>query len=197
MGSTLSEPRLMLNTTDWVDGNLLLLGRERPKLDLSGSQITARIFRLGEIYAKKLDRLHAQFGLKPRMFLVLAALYRSGAPYKLSPANLMQHLMWSSAGLSQLLDRMETAHLIRRKKSGGGKRGVLVSLLPKGRRTIAAVLDVHCKTELQLIAQLTRRERGGLISTLRKLLIAAEGPRVMLVPSRNRGAKAGRRQRND
>ena len=34
-----------------------------------------------------------RFGLKPRMFLVLAALYRSGAPYRLTPASLMRHLI--------------------------------------------------------------------------------------------------------
>lgn len=163
---------------DWVDGNLWLLGRERPDLDLSGSQITARIFRLGELYAKKLDGLHSQFGLKPRMFLVLAALYRSGPPYKLAPANLMRHLMWSSAGLAQLLDRMEAAALIQRRKNGGGRRGVLVSLLPKGRQIIAELLRVHCAAEMRLIETLSPGERESLVSVLRKLLIAAEGPRL-------------------
>lgn len=163
---------------DWVDGNLWLLGKERPDLDMAGSQITARIFRLGELYAKKLDALHSQFGLKPRMFLVLAALYRSGPPYKLAPANLLRHLMWSSAGLSQLLDRMEVAELIQRRKNGGGKRGVLVSLLPKGRKIITELLGIHCATEMRLIETLSVSERESLVSVLRKLLIAAEGPRL-------------------
>jgi len=183
-------------TTDWVDGNLRLLGKERPDLDLSGSEITARIFRLREIYVKKLDDIHSQCGLKPRMFLVLAALYRSGSPYELSPASLMRHLMWSSGGLSQLLDRMEAASLIRRYKGRSGRQGVRVSLLGKGERIIADVLDVHCKTELRFIAPLNQRERMKLVSLLRKLLITAEGPQV-LPPPANMAAEADRGRRRD
>lgn len=179
---------------DWVDGNLRLLGEERPDLDLSGSEITARLFRLREIFVKRLDQVHAQFGLRPRMFLVLAALYRSGAPYKLSPASLMRHLMWTSGGLSQLLDRMEAGRLICRRKAVNGGRGVEVGLLPDGRRIIAAILDVHCQTELQLIAPLDKGEQRSLVALLRKLLIAVEGPK--LLPLRPGPTFAGRSPRH-
>lgn len=171
--------RRAAGSTDWVDGNLKLLGVERPDLDLSGSEITARIFRLREIFVQRLDEVHSQFGLKPRMFLVLAALYRSGPPYELSPASLMRHLMWSSGGLSQLLDRMEASHLIRRQKGPRARRGVLVSLLPKGRRIISTVLHVHCEAELRLISPLRRPEQRQLVALLRKLLIGVEGARVL------------------
>lgn len=165
--------------TDWVDRNLWLLGGERPDLDLSGSQITARIFRLREIFVGKLDLVHRQFGLKPRMFLVLAALYRSGSPYQLTPARLMRHLMWSSGGVAQLLDRMEAEGLIRREKGAKGSRGVQVCLLPRGRRVVSSVLEMHCEAELRLIAPLDRREQATLVALLRKLLLAADGPRVL------------------
>lgn len=178
-GKVLRQMRRVPGRTDWVDGNLRLLGEERPDLDLSGSEITARVFRLREIFVRRLDQVHAQFGLRPRMFLVLAALYRSGAPYKLSPASLMRHLMWTSGGLSQLLDRMEAGHLIRRRKAIKRGRGVEVGLLPEGRRIIAEILDVHCQTELQLIAPLEKGEQRSLVALLRKLLIAAEGPTLL------------------
>ena len=177
--------------TDWVDVNLSLLGARRPDLDLSGSDVTARIFRLREIFVKALDNVHGQFGLKPRMFLVLAALYRSGQPYALSPASLMRYLMWTSAGLSQLLDRMASADLIRRQPDPNHGRGVLVALSPEGKRVIAAVLAMHCGAELRLIAALKEPERRTLVALLRKLLIAAEGPQL----PRGDGAIAPRRGR--
>jgi len=127
--------------TDWVDVNLSLLGARRPDLDLSGSDVTARIFRLREIFVKALDNVHGQFGLKPRMFLVLAALYRSGQPYALSPASLMRYLMWTSAGLSQLLDRMASADLIRRQPDPNHGRGVLVALSPEGKRVLTNLIQ--------------------------------------------------------
>lgn len=163
---------------DWVDVNLTLLADRLPGLDVSGSHVTARIFRLREILLKALDRAHAQFGLKPRMFLVLAALYRSGPPYSLSPASLIRYLMWSSGGLSQLLDRMEKAGLIRRQADPNDGRGVLVTLSREGERVIVEVLDLHCRTELRLIAGLTTSEQSTLVNLLRKLLIAVEGPQT-------------------
>ena len=163
---------------DWVDVNLALLAERLPGLDVSASHVTARIFRLREILVKALDRAHAQFGLKPRMFLVLAALYRSGPPYSLSPASLMRYLMWSSGGLSQLLDRMTKAGLIRRQADPNDGRGVLVMLSPEGQRVIVGVLDLHCRTELRLVAGLSTAEQSSLVSLLRKLLIAVEGPHL-------------------
>ena len=171
---------------DWVDVNLALLAERLPRLDLSGSNVTARIFRLREIYVKTLDKTHAQFELKPRMFLVLAALYRSGRPYTLSPASLMRYLMWSSAGLSQLLDRMARAGLIRRQSHPNNGRGVLVMLLPEGERVIVAAFPVHCRTELRLISGLSKTEHSTLVALLRKLLIAVEGPQVAPTPSSRR-----------
>lgn len=171
--SELREPK-----SDWVDVNLALLGDRLPGLDLSGSDVTARIFRLREIFIKALDKSHAQFGLKPRMFLVLAALFRSGPPYTLSPASLMRYLMWSSGGLSQLLDRMAKAGLIRREADPHDRRGVLVTLSPQGERTIVAVLGVHCRTELRFISSLSKAEHSTLVGLLRKLLLAAEGPQI-------------------
>ncbi|MBM3571581.1 MAG: MarR family transcriptional regulator [Alphaproteobacteria bacterium] len=181
---------------DWVDVNLDLLGAQRPDLDLSGSHITARVFRLREIFVKTLDRVHAQFGLKPRMFLVLAALYRSGPPYMLSPADLMRYLMWTSAGLSQLLDRMVAAGLIARRPDREDRRGVRVILSPRGRRVIDDVLDMHCHAELQLIGALNRAQLRLLVDLLRQLIIAAEGPRQsprVAQPRRVRRHRRGQR----
>jgi len=163
---------------DWVDVKLTLLGDRLPGLDVSASHVTARIFRLREILLRTLDRAHAQFGLKPRMFLVLAALYRSGPPYSLSPASLMRYLMWSSGGLSQLLDRMTKAGLIRRRADPNDRRGVLVTLSSEGERVIVEVLELHCATELRLLSGLSKSEQSTLSALLRKLLIAVEGPQT-------------------
>lgn len=167
---------LPASAADAVDVNLTLLGRRRPDLDLRASEITARLFRVREIFVRTLDGVHAQFGLKPRMFLVLGALYRSGSPYKLSPSTLVRSLMWSSAGLTQLLDRMETAGLIRRESHPGDRRALQVALSPAGEKVISALYGLHCSAELRLIAALTEPERRSLVSLLRKLLIAMEGP---------------------
>jgi DNA-binding MarR family transcriptional regulator len=161
--------------SDAVDHILHLLACRRPDLDLRASEITARLFRLREVVINLIHGVHAQFGLKPRMFLVLGALYRAGPPYKLSPAALVRSLVWTSAGLSQLLDRMESAGLIRREDHPRDRRSLHVALTPKGEKIIAAAYDAHCRAELRVIASLTEPERRTLVNLLRRLLIATEG----------------------
>lgn len=171
VGQKVAKPKV-----DAVDVNLGLLATRRPDLDLRGSEITARLFRLREIFVKALDHVHGQFGLKPRMFLVLGALYRSGPPYKLSPATLVRSLMWTSAGLSQLLNRMEAAGLIRREAHPKDRRALQVVMSAAGEKIIAAVYQAHCSTEVRLIAALSESERRSLVDLLRQLLVAMEGP---------------------
>lgn len=163
---------------DWVDVNLSPLGARLPALDLSGSEITARIFRLREIFIQAVDRTHADFGLKPRMFLVLSALYRSGRPYTLPPATLTRYLMWSSGGLSQLLDRMTSAGLITRHSDPNDGRGVLVALTAKSQQMMLALYNAHSRTERGLISGLNRSDREALVRLLRKLLISIEGAQI-------------------
>lgn len=164
--------------TDWVDVNLSPLGTRLPTLDLADSAVTARIFRLRAIFIRAVDRTHAEFGLKPRMFLVLSALYRSGRPYTLPPAALTRYLMWSSGGLSQLLDRMTSAGLITRQSDPNDGRGVLVALTAKSQQMMVALYSAHSRTERRLISGLSKSDREALVSLLRKLLISIEGPQI-------------------
>jgi DNA-binding MarR family transcriptional regulator len=175
MSASAAKQKAARPEVDAVDVNLRLLARRRPDLDLRGSEITARLFRLREIFVRALDHVHGQFGLRPRMFLVLGALYRSGPPYKLSPSTLVGSLMWTSAGLSQLLDRMEAAGLIRREAHPKDRRALQVTMSPAGEKVIAAVYGAHCSTEVRLIAAMSESERRTLVGLLRKLLVAMEG----------------------
>ena len=195
MGSQPAALRVARAEVDAVDVNLSLLAEQRPELDYRGSHVTARLFRLRELFVDALAKVHGQFGLKPRMFLVLAALYRSGPPYRLSPAELNRYLMWTSAGLSQLLDRMVAAGLIRRLPNPRDHRGVLVSLSAEGARVIAAVLDLHCQAEIRLIAPLSEAERRSLVFLLRKLLLATEGPQMPFAAEARAARAAGRTSR--
>jgi DNA-binding MarR family transcriptional regulator len=147
---------------DWVDVNLSQIAVRLPSLDLTGSAITARIFRLREILLRAVDGTHAQFGLKPRMFLVLSALYRSGRPYVLSPAALTNYLMWSSGGVAQLLNRMTRAGLIARHSDPDDGRGVLVSLTSRSEEMMVELYEAHSDTERRFLSGLTASDRTAL-----------------------------------
>jgi hypothetical protein len=89
---------------DDVDRIVEAWRRERPDLDVSPLQVLSRVSRL----ARRLDLARgsafAEYGLEGWEFDVLSALRRAGRPYELSPGQLVQQTLVTSA-LADLLQR--------------------------------------------------------------------------------------------
>ena len=84
-------------TSDAVDRILGQWQRERPDLDASPMGVIGRMARLAKHLDRSIQATVAEFGLNPGEFDVLATLRRSGCPYQLSPTDLFNALMVSSA----------------------------------------------------------------------------------------------------
>lgn len=148
--------------------------RERPDVDVGPLVLVGRLFRAVSLADGRLASGLAGYDLQPGWFDLLAALRRAGKPYQLNPTQLIQATMLSSAGMTKRLDRMAAAGLLERRPDPGDRRGTLVRLTPRGRRTIDAALPVHVANEAELLAALTERERRSLDRLLRKLLASLE-----------------------
>jgi DNA-binding MarR family transcriptional regulator len=114
------------------------------------------------------------FGLTRAGFDVLAALRRSGAPYRLPQKVLMGGLMRTSGTMSFRIDRLERAGLVRREPDPDDKRGVFVRLTAKGKRLVEAAAPVHLANEGRMLAALSPSDREQFIALLRKLLVSLE-----------------------
>ena len=66
---------------------------------------------------------------------MLATLRVEGAPYRMSPKALLDTLILTSGGLSNLLRRLEKAGHIRRMADETDGRGVIVELTEQGGRS--------------------------------------------------------------
>jgi DNA-binding MarR family transcriptional regulator len=143
---------------------------ERPDLDVEPLHVLSRIWRL----ARHLDRARAQafavHGLEPWEFDVLSALRRQGAPYRLSPGSLLRTTMVTSGTMTNRIDRLEQAGLVRRSPDPQDKRGVLVSLTETGRARVDAAFTELLSSERELLAGLGTGQRAELASLLRRLL---------------------------
>jgi DNA-binding MarR family transcriptional regulator len=82
--------------------------------------------------------------------------------------------MLSSGGMTKRLDRLAAAGLVERRPDPSDRRGTLVRLTARGRKTIDAALPVHVANEARLLAGLSAQERRSLDSLLRKLLAKLE-----------------------
>src|SRR3954447_16594374 len=139
---------------DGVDDILDAWRRERPDLDPSPIGIIGRVSRLARELEQRLEPVYREHGLEPGWYDVLAALRRSGPPYRLRPTEFSGALMLTSSGTTKRLDRLEHAGLITRGPDPADRRGTLITLTPKGRELIDNVTEAHLDNERRLLASL-------------------------------------------
>ncbi len=155
---------------DEVDDLVAAWQAERPDLDIEPLQVLSRVSRL----ARHLDRARrtafASHDLEPWEFDVLSALRRQGAPYQLSPGALLRTTLVTSGTMTNRIDRLEQAGLVRRQPDPQDKRGVLVTLTAAGRARADAALADLLASERVLLEGLGSAERRTLADLLRVLL---------------------------
>ncbi len=149
--------------------------RERPDLDVAPLGVLGRLFRAAHLADAELAEGIAAHDLQPGWFDLLAALRRSGAPYELTPTQLMRTTMLSSGGMTKRLDRLAEAGLVERRPDPSDRRGTLVGLTRKGRAVVDEAVVTHLANEERLLKPLSASQRRALDDLLRLLLSDLEG----------------------
>jgi DNA-binding MarR family transcriptional regulator len=156
--------------TDEVDGLVAAWQAERPDLDVAPMRVLSRISRLARHLDRERRSAFAAHGLESWEFDVLAALRRQGAPYELSPGALLRATLVTSGTMTNRIDRLEQAGLVRRRPDPQDKRGVLVTLTAAGQSRVDAALADLMDSERALLAGLPEHHRDTLAALLRVLL---------------------------
>lgn len=117
---------------DWVDDMLAALGAEHPEAVTVTLEVVKRIGRLSALIEDSTNEALSGFGITYAEFDVLAALRRSGRPYRLKPTQLAKTTMLSSGGTSNILQRLTTAGLVEREPDPDDGRSSWVRLTAKG-----------------------------------------------------------------
>jgi DNA-binding MarR family transcriptional regulator len=156
---------------DRVGAGMQRWRREFPGIDCSGKAVVGRLLHLHEVFLKTINRTLAKHRLKYPAFAVLATLRVQGAPYRMSPTALLDSLILTSGGLSNLLRRLEKAGHIRRMADDVDGRGVIVELTAQGRRIVEPAMRDHADTERLLISMLSREERDTAAQALGRMML--------------------------
>ncbi|MDA0631991.1 MarR family transcriptional regulator [Nonomuraea sp. MCN248] len=160
----------MTEAQDEVDRLVAAWRAERPDLDVEPLQVLSRISRL----AKHLDRARraafAEHGLEPWEFDVLTALRRTGPPYELSPGALLRATLVTSGTMTNRIDRLTQAGLVRRRPDPEDRRGVLVSLTDTGLARVDAAFTDLIRREHTLLGSLDADQQRALAGLLRTML---------------------------
>ena len=102
--------------------------RERPGLDSSGFALVGRLLVLGKLLERRVSHALAPLDLALWAFDVLATLRRQGPPYRLTPTELSRETLLTPGAMTNRVDRLESAGLVRREAEPTDRRGVRVFL---------------------------------------------------------------------
>jgi DNA-binding MarR family transcriptional regulator len=161
--------------TDHVDRFLEEFKEELPaEVDLEVEGIVDRINGINRRVQRALDETLAEYGLSHGAYKVLSSLRWAGKPYRRSAGELAKISDLSSGAMTNRLDQLEKAGLIRRLRDPGDRRGVLVEPTDKGKKLWERTIGVQAQKERLIAAALNERERAQLNTLLRRVMRAFE-----------------------
>jgi DNA-binding MarR family transcriptional regulator len=155
---------------DEVDELVSAWRAQRPDLDVEPLQVLSRISRLGRHLDIGRRGAFADHGLEAWEFDVLSALRRQGSPFQLTPGALLRATLVTSGTMTNRIDRLAAAGLVRREPDPTDKRGVLVTLTGPGRARVDAALADLLRRERALLAGLDGEQCRQLADLMRILL---------------------------
>jgi DNA-binding MarR family transcriptional regulator len=155
---------------DDVDDIVAAWQRERPDLDATPLLVLSRVTRLAEIMASSRKRIFAEHLLRPYEFDVLAALRRAGAPYELTPGQLIEQTHVTSGTMTNRLDVLVERQLVSRRPDAEDGRVTRVQLTPGGRSRVDSALTRLLAIEATLLTGLSGNARSVLSRSLQQIL---------------------------
>ncbi|MDX2321189.1 MAG: MarR family transcriptional regulator [Moritella sp.] len=129
-----------------------------------------RLLQVSNLCNHQVEVLVGSYDLQRAEFSVLSTLRRSPMPYSLSPTALYRAMIFSSGGLTKVLNRLSQAGLIDRIDNPEDKRSKLVQLTIAGKQLIETVMyELHQK-ERNTLSVLSVDELQQLDSLMQRVL---------------------------
>jgi DNA-binding MarR family transcriptional regulator len=154
---------------DGIDERRAQWAAELPEVDTRGMAILGRARWITLTARPPIEAIFKAHGLDSGEADVLFSLLRSGPPYRLRPTELFRSLMISSGGLTDRLNRLTKAGLIRRASAEGDGRSLPVELTEEGIARAREAFREDMAIEAAMLDGLTEDEQVRLADLLRKL----------------------------
>lgn len=154
-------------TGDFVEHLMAQWAEARPELDTSAMAVVGRIMRVSALLERRLAALLEVHGLSVWEFDVMATLRRNGDG--LPPKRLLQEMLLSSGALTNRIDRLESRGLVKRTPDPSDRRGVIVRLTARGRRTVDPVVANRFEDAREVVEAITAAQARALAQGLHRL----------------------------
>lgn len=159
---------------DEIDRMVASWESEVPGVDL---EIEAAVQRINWIFRRIRRRMDETLGdhhLSYEEWGLLGHLKRPGPPYTSTPGKLAEMQGLSSGAMTNRLDRLEEAGLIRRRPDQNDRRSFQVELTDRGHEVWLDTVHAQAAKEAAIGAALNGRELAQLNNLLRKVLSGFE-----------------------
>jgi DNA-binding MarR family transcriptional regulator len=124
-------------------------------------------------------RLAVATGLTPSQLLVLQEIERRG---QTTPGAVAQTLQFGQATVTNILDRLEGAGLVSRRRSEGDKRKMLLDVTPQGRAVLGAAPDLLQVRFRERFGELQNWEQAMILSALERLSVILDASEIDAAP---------------
>lgn len=175
---------------DNLDDQLTIWIREIPNLDRLTEGIVERIQKLARFFDVTMANTLEEYEMAARTYKVLGRLRYQGPPYRLSAGHLAESMGLSSGAMTNRLDRLEQAGMVRRLDDPNDRRAVLVEPTEAGHAAWDGAIRAQADRESLIASVLTEEEKEQLHSLLRKLMMAF--PEETRQQAKRHGLKADR-----
>jgi DNA-binding MarR family transcriptional regulator len=145
-----------------------------PQIDPEVEGVVDRMAAVQKHLSRIFEETLVARGLNHGEYKLMLRLATRSEEHRISAGELSRMLMLSSGAMTNRLDRLEKAGLVRRVADPRDRRGVLVELTPKGVRLIDDTVTTQAGYEADSLSVLSAKERTQLNGLLRKVLVSLE-----------------------
>jgi DNA-binding MarR family transcriptional regulator len=158
---------------DHIDRWLEEIHNQLPRLDLRVEGIVDRIGGINRRIKRMLDETLAEFDLSSGEWHALGSLSRATGGRR-TAGELASKMELSSAAMTNRLDRLEKAGLVRRIPDERDRRAVQIEVTDEGRALYERAVDAQAAKEAIVAEALTVEQQDELNGLLRRLMLAFE-----------------------
>jgi DNA-binding MarR family transcriptional regulator len=161
--------------TDSADFCVSDLLSRYPQIDPDVEGVVDRLQMINKHSARIFEETLTEHGLTYGEYKLMLRLATRTADHRMmSAGDLSRALLLSSGAMTNRLDRLEAAGLIRRVSDPRDRRGVLVELTAEGQDRIDGAVIAQAANDADVVGALSKRELTQLNGLLRKLLSGLE-----------------------
>lgn len=158
---------------DHIDRWLEEIHDQLPRLDLRVEGIVDRIGGINRRIKRMLDETLDEFDLSSGEWHALGSLSRATGGRR-TAGELASKMELSSAAMTNRLDRLEKAGLVRRIPDERDRRSVQIEVTDEGRALYERAVDAQAAKEAIVAEALSVKQQDELNALLRKLMLAFE-----------------------